>query len=162
MPLLETLTPPLVLGSKHVSTCVLGISLQLRYTKEKLGARFGYFLLFWGWQSPRRKGGGFFLFGNRGGFQGEEAGWGAQRLGGCLRGGGGLNIIFRGRNSHKEKSCNYLCCKGSSAENRCQEHSHILRSEPWFHATGDILKELLGVTLPLGCSPKGLYANIRF
>ena len=41
------------------------------------------------------------LFGNResGGFREDEAGWGAQGFGGCLRGGGG-NIFFSGPKLH--------------------------------------------------------------
>ena len=43
--------------------------------------------------SELKKGGPSYLEIERvGGFRGEEAGWGAQRLGGCARGGGGLNI----------------------------------------------------------------------
>ena len=76
---------------------------------EGLGGRFGYFLFFCarerGRRNPRRqKGGGGSVFIENprrgGGFPG--GGGGRHREGVWREFGGGLNIFFRGRNSHQD------------------------------------------------------------
>ena len=70
-----------------------------------LGGHVGYFCFFWlggGSEeaSEQVARGGRFLIENEGGVSAEEA-WGGAVPRGCLGGKGGVNIFFRGRNSHQ-------------------------------------------------------------